>query len=73
MRIQNHTFERVLIIADDTAACDSYKGAIADLGLEPRQMPGPLDDVSSIVKAVEPTDVLLCYSSFNGDHLLVHC
>lgn len=81
MQIQNRTINRAIIIDDDPAARDSYEYAIEDLNLKPRQIKGPLNNLSAFIDAIEPTDVLLCdyhlrkhsYASCDGDQLLAQC
>ena len=66
---------------DDPQARDAYKYVIEDMGLQPCQVPGPLDDISAFIGSIEPKDVVLCdfhlkkksYANCDGDQLTAQC
>ena len=81
IELQGRQIERALIVDDDPQARDAYKYIIEDIGLQPCQVPGPLDDLSAFVDSIEPNDVVLCdfhlkrksYASCDGDQLTAKC
>ena len=81
MQLQNRSIKRALIIDDDEESRQSYEYAIEEIGLQPYLVEGPLQDVTSFIKMVQPEDVLVCdyhlkkhdYADYDGDQLLARC
>ena len=81
MQIHDRVISRALIVDDDPAARESYEYAIEELELQPHPIEGPLDDITSFIATIRPSDVLLCdyhlkqhsYASCDGDQLIAEC
>ena len=81
MQLQNRSIDRALIIDDDEQSRQSYEYAIEEVGLTPYRVEGPLQDLSSFISTIEPSDVLVCdyhlkkhdYADYDGDQLLAQC
>ena len=81
LTIHDRKIERAVIVDDEEGARDAYEYVIEDMALQPRQVTGPLDDMSKFVSSIESDEVVLCdyhlkkhsYAKWDGDRLMAGC
>ena len=74
--------ERVFIVDDERGgARDTYECVIEDMGLQPHQVEGPLNDLLAFIASIEDVDVVLydfhlrkrAYAKWDSDQLVAAC